>query len=138
MVAVIAASGGNSGIALGDATGSSVVNLAVVLGLAVVAVPIAVRRSELRRDLPAVLAATALVGVLAADGTVSRLDAALLLILFVGWLAWAANDARRGRDATAEVVGDETVRLLPRRPRARSGAPRGGRPPGRDRRQVDR
>lgn len=109
VVAVIAASGGESGLALGDATGSSVVNLGVVLGLALVAVPITVGWPELRRQLPAVLGATVLVGVLAADGTVSRLDAALLLSLFVTWLLWVGLAARRSRDVTAEVIGDGTV-----------------------------
>jgi len=106
VVAVTAASGGDSALALGDATGSSVVNLGVVLGSALLVAPVVLGRSELRRELPAVLIATVVLAVLVADGRVDRVDAATLLVLFLAWATWAASDARRARDATPEVVGE--------------------------------
>lgn len=106
VVGVVSASEGNSALALGDATGSSVVNLGVVLGLALLTVPVVLRRPALRRELPAVLVSAVVLGVLASDGSVGRWDAAVLLALFATWATWAALDARRARDATAQVVGN--------------------------------
>lgn len=104
-VAVTAAADGRPELAMGDALGSNVVNLGLVLGMAVVVARIRVERDVLRRDLPAVLAATVAIAVLSIDGALSRLDAVLLLAGFVGWLAVSVRDARRARDATPEVFG---------------------------------
>lgn len=108
-VSVIAALGGDPAIALGDATGSSLVNLGVVLGLTVVLVPVTARWADIRRDLPAALAATGVLALLAADGEVTRLDAGLLLALFAAWITWAALDARRERSDVPETLGDVTA-----------------------------
>lgn len=105
-VAVLAALDGEPELALGDAAGSNMVNLGVVLGLTVVLVPVAARWADIRRELPAALGALALVAVLVADGSLGRWDATAMVVLFAVWLAWVAVDARRERNATSEVVGD--------------------------------
>lgn len=109
-VSVIAALDGDPAIALGDATGSSLVNLGVVLGLTVVLVPVTARWADIRRDLPAAFVATGLLALLAADGRVTRADAGVLLVVFACWLVWAALDARRERSAVGEALGDATAR----------------------------
>lgn len=105
-VAVLAALDGEPELALGDAAGSNMVNLGVVLGLTVVLVPVAARWADIRRELPAALGSLALVAVLVADGSLGRWDATAMVVLFAVWLAWVAVDARRERNATSEVVGD--------------------------------
>lgn len=105
-VAVLAALDGEPELALGDAAGSNMVNLGVVLGLSVVLVPVAARWADIRRELPAALGSLALVAVLVADGSLGRWDATAMVVLFAVWLAWVAVDARRERNATSEVVGD--------------------------------
>jgi cation:H+ antiporter len=110
VVAVLAAADGESALALGNAAGSNVVNLGLVLGVTLVAVPVAVRRGDLRRELPALLFLTGLVGLLAADGTLSRVDATVVLVSFAAWATWVAYDARRARDLIEEVVGEHDPR----------------------------
>ena len=107
-VAVVAASRGNPAISLGDATGSSLANLGLVLGVAALLTPVVADWADLRRDLPTALGAALLLGVLASDGSITRQDAAALLVVFAAWLAWSVLDARRGR-ATLIVDLEATI-----------------------------
>jgi cation:H+ antiporter len=61
--------------------------------------PIVERSRDIRRDLPVALAAAGLLGLIAADGTISRLDAGLLLALFAGWSGRVVADARHDRSS---------------------------------------
>ena len=86
-VAVASAIDGRSEIALGDVAGSNVANLGLVLGLAVVARPVLVSKTEVRRDLPWAVVSVVTVSVMILDGRLDRLEAAVLLAVFVGWVS---------------------------------------------------
>ncbi len=111
-VAVSSALQGRPEIALGDALGSNVVNVGVVLGLALAFGSIAVTEGTLVRDIPMGLAAPAVLGLLALDGTVGRLDATVLLVVFLGWLTQSALAARRARDSVLAVLEERTHRSV--------------------------
>ena len=91
-VAINSAIAGQPEIALGEVLGSNVVNIALVLGIAVAFAPILVDRGAVAREYPAAAAALALVGLLAVDGRLGRLDG-LILLARVRGLA----EQRRGR-----------------------------------------
>lgn len=105
-VAVNAASGGQPEIPLGDALGSNVTNIALILGLAIVILPLRADRADVRRNLPAALTAPVLTGLLLFDGTLGRVDGAVLITVFALWLAITLLEARRARDATPRVLGE--------------------------------
>ena len=84
-------------IALGDALGSNVVNIALILGLALAISPIQSPRASVRRDFPVALAAPVMTAVLAADGTLSRIDGFVLMAVFAAWLIAVTVQARRER-----------------------------------------
>lgn len=105
-VAVSSAVAGEPEIALGDALGSNVVNVAVVLGVAIVLLPLHGSRAELRRDLPFAFAAPVLTGVLLADGTLGRADALVLFVVFGTWFALTVLQAHRMRSAAPTVLGE--------------------------------
>jgi cation:H+ antiporter len=96
-------------ISLGDALGSNVVNIALILGLALLLAGATPRRADINRDLPVALVAPLITLGLAQDGTISRADGLILLGCFVAWLAVTVLQAARERDATAGMLG-ETVR----------------------------
>ena len=106
-VSAISAWNGNPSIALGNAWGSNVCNVALILGVAAAVSPLAVRHASLRFDLPVLLAATILSLFLLRDGDVSRADAWLLLGVFAAWLAASVFFAVRGR-AVARAAAAET------------------------------
>ena len=87
-------------IAFGNALGSNVVNIALILGLALVISPIQCSRGSLKRDFPVALGVPVVTAFLCTDGVLSRIEGALLLGLFLAWLAAVVMDARRQRSAS--------------------------------------
>lgn len=104
-VSLRAAAEGQPQISLGDALGSNVVNVALILGLALLFAPIKVTSEALKREFPFALAIPLLTSLLFLDGVLSRIDGMLLLALFTGWLYRAFADAKKHRDSAVDVVG---------------------------------
>lgn len=104
-VAVNSALAGNPEVALGDALGSNVVNVALILGLALAVAAIHSPLESLRREFPVALLVPVGTAGLCVDGTLSRLDGVLMLAVFAVWLLATANKARRTRSAAGKVLG---------------------------------
>jgi cation:H+ antiporter len=96
-VAITAAINARPEIALGDAVGSNVVNIALILGLALVISPIQSPRTSVKRDFTVALAVPAVTVVLVMDGTLSRVEGVFLVTLFILWLAAVTVQAHRQR-----------------------------------------
>lgn len=108
MVSGLAAGQGNGGIALGNAYGSNITNIALILGITALISPIAVHSQVLRKELPVLTVVTLFAIVLLLDNQVSRLDGALLLLAFAGLMAWTIRQSLRNRqDAFAEEMSQE-------------------------------
>lgn len=105
-VAVTSAMAGTPEIALGDALGSNIVNVALILGIAVLIAPIPASRDSIRRDFPAAILVPLIVGALAFDGMLSRIDGLILLGVFATWLTMVIFEARRQRGAAINVLGE--------------------------------
>lgn len=103
-VSVNSALAGKPQIALGDALGSNVVNIALILGLALVISAIRSPRSGVKRDFPIALGVPVLTFLFFLDGTLSRLDAILMLGLFAAWLTFTAIEAAGQRSAAPAVL----------------------------------
>ena len=110
-VSGLAAWSGKPGIGLGDALGSNVVNLGLVLGSALLFGPLVVDLREIRRDWLLALSVPVLTLLLALDGGLSRMDAALLLAAFTAWVAWLTRLALSHR-RHALVEAPEPTRPL--------------------------
>lgn len=95
-------------IALGDAFGSNVVNVALILGLTLILSGIRQTHEASQRDFPMALAAPALAAALLFDGLLSRLDSLLLLALFSAWLAATVRAAWHQRHAAIGGSHDAT------------------------------
>ena len=111
-VAVTSAMRGHPEIALGDALGSNVVNLGVVLGLALVFGAVTVGGGTLARDIPMALAAPAVLGLFCLDETLSRLEATVMLVVFSGWLTQSVLAARRVRHSVVMDLQERTHRAI--------------------------
>lgn len=99
-VSTMAALAGKPEIGLGDALGSNVVNIALILGLALLFGALTARLAEFRRDFVLALGVPVLTLVLARDGTLSRADGLLLLTLFAFWLALVVRQGIKHRRST--------------------------------------
>lgn len=96
-------------IALGDALGSNIVNVALILALALTMSSIRCPRDSIKRDYSVALLIPVITGVLMLDGQVSRFDGAILIGVFVAWLAAAVIEARRQRSAAEKVLGERKL-----------------------------
>lgn len=104
-VSSLAALAGKPEIGLGDALGSNVVNVGLILGVALLFGALAARRDEIRRDFVLALIVPILTLLLALDGALSRADGALLLSLFVLWSTLVVRQAIAHRRATTTDNG---------------------------------
>lgn len=93
-------------ISLGDALGSNVVNLGLILGIVLLISPVQAPRASVRRDFTAALMVPLLLAVLAFDGVLSRGDGILLLALFTAWLVIVVLEVKRQRSVAAQVLGE--------------------------------
>lgn len=104
-VAVNAALAGKPDIALGDALGSNVTNIALILAFAAVISGIRSPRDSVKRDFPVALSVPVATGALAFDGVLSRFDGLLMMGLFFAWLWATIVEARSLRNSTDKVFG---------------------------------
>lgn len=111
-VSSMAAWAGKPEIGLGDTLGSNVVNLALIMGLALLFNHLPAQIGELRRDIVLALAVPCLTLLFAVDGTLSRIEGGALLFLFLGWLGLVGRQAILHRlDCTTNESPPESILL---------------------------
>ena len=94
-------------LALGNAYGSNIANIALILGLTAVISPVFVVRKALKRDLPILLAVTALSVFLASDASIGRLDGVVLLLVFAGVMGFnIVSELRQKKGVADEEPGE--------------------------------
>lgn len=113
VVSAMAASQGNPGIALGNAYGSNITNIALILGLTALISPIAVHSQVLRKELPILTLITGLAVWQLWDLHLNRLDAVVLLVVFFGLMIWSIVQGLRNK---GDALGDETEKELQSHP----------------------
>ncbi|MDH5228999.1 MAG: calcium/sodium antiporter [Gammaproteobacteria bacterium] len=97
LVGAIAAFEGNPGIAVGNAIGSNITNIGLVIGVTALIVPLAVNSDVLKREFPMLIVIMGLALLLFLDGELSRLDGILLLLGLFLFIAIMVRIAMRGR-----------------------------------------
>jgi cation:H+ antiporter len=91
LVSVVASMRGEPGLAIGNAIGSNIVNVGLVLGCVAIVRPIQLRSATLRREMPALLAVTLLTVSLFLDSFLSRVDGLVMLTGLVIVMIWLAR-----------------------------------------------
>ena len=118
LVSVVAALDGEPGLAIGNAIGSNIVNVGLVLGMTAMIRPIKLESATLRREMPALLAVSLLTVSLFLDTFLSRIDGFVMLtglVIVMVWLARlgmrsAANDPIK-IDYEAEIPSDVSMTM---------------------------
>lgn len=116
VVSTLAAFQGSPGISMGNVIGSNLANTGLILGTVALLKPFSVQRSVLRIEMPMVLVASVGVYLMVLDGFLTHRDGLMLLVGFIGFLAWMVYSARRGE---APTVVDE-AELPPSLPTSRA------------------
>lgn len=97
LVSALASWQGNTGLAIGNAIGSNITNVGLILGATALITPLSVRSETLRREFPILLAAMLGALALMANGRLGRPDGIVLLASMGIILYWLFNLALRGR-----------------------------------------
>ena len=98
---------GQPGIAIGNVVGSNVANILLVLGLPALIAPLRCHEPGVDYSNYAMLIATAAFMVLMLNGTLGRIDGALLFAGLIAFIAFQFHAARKGRIPPPEVEGGE-------------------------------
>lgn len=102
IVSAFAALDDSPGIALGNAYGSNIANIGLVLGTAILISPIMVGRDVVRRELPILIAITLACGALMLDGTLSQLDAVIMLVGVVAQTIYAGLSNKQSNELESD------------------------------------
>ncbi|WP_339413294.1 calcium/sodium antiporter [Pseudomonas sp. EA_35y_Pfl2_R5] len=107
-VSVQAALNGSGDLAIGNVIGSNIANVLLVLGATALVAPLIVSRQLIRLDVPIMIGASLVVYALAWDGSLSRLEGALLFAGVLSYTAFLIISSRR--DQTIASEDDEFVK----------------------------
>lgn len=108
IVSASSALSGSPGIALGNAYGSNITNIALILGLTALIKPLLVSSEVLKKELPILMAVTLLSAYLIYDANVTQTDAFILLAVFAVYMIWSVITAMKSKnDALATDIDAE-------------------------------
>jgi cation:H+ antiporter len=118
MVSVSAASRGLTPLAMGNALGSNIANIGLVLGATAALMPISGTLSvALRKELPLLVLVTPLTILLFLDNRIDRWEAILLLTAlgaFLLWMTWVGIRLNATSDQTADQFVEEINNEIPK------------------------
>ena len=110
VVALMAALEGNAILAIGNAIGSNIANIGLVLGITAIVAPLPFSQNVLRRELPWLLGATVLAIVLIFDRELSLADGVFLLT-GLAYILWQLLRSERDADPAESALTSELEEL---------------------------
>jgi len=113
LVSGVAAWGGNPALGIGNALGSNIANIALVLGVTAILAPMVVKSNVLKREFPMLFVVMGLAAVLMIDNELGRIDGIILLSGVVVMLWWMIRLARQPHAAGSEPLDEEFDAEIP-------------------------
>jgi len=102
LAASIAAAGEHSAIILGNVVGSNIANVGMVIAIAAIIVPLVVKKSVLKKEIPIMLGVSVLLILISIDGELSQYDGVLLLGGLGVFAVYTFKDAMKQRNENKE------------------------------------
>ena len=110
LVSATSALEGSPSLALGNAYGSNIANIALILGVAAIVNPIKVEKTLLKKELPFLLLTIPITVVLILDGGISRIDAIILLAVFL--VIMVISSFGKKQELSEEGENEEKVSII--------------------------
>lgn len=117
LVSAVAAWDGNPTLGIGNALGSNITNVGLVLGITALIMPLSVRSETLRREFPVLLAIMLIALALVLDNEMGRWDGIILLAGMITMIFWVVKLGLRQRSATLDrpdPMADEYADEIPK------------------------
>ena len=116
-VSISAALKGSVDLAISNVLGSNIMNVLLILGLASIIYPLAVKPSSIKIDIPVVFGISLLMLILGAmDGNIGRVDGIIFWILLLIYIVYMIKMAMKGQGEVEEVEesgeNDTVLKLL--------------------------
>ncbi len=115
LVSGIAAWQGKPGLGVGNAIGSNIANIGLVIGVTALMLPMVIRSDTMRREFPILFAIMLVVFVLLVDGTLSFIDGVVLMagmVVLIYWLIILGLRSRKN-DPLAREYEEEVPSKMP-------------------------
>lgn len=112
VVSFISAFEGNGNMAIGNIVGSNIFNILAIVGISALILPISLTKSNLKRDIPAVLISTALFVVFVYSGRLSRLEGVILLICFIAFMWYSIKSGKKNGEAESVQTEEQEAESL--------------------------
>ena len=109
LVSVLSAYQGSPGLAIGNALGSNISNIGLILGVTALISPIMVQSGLLRKEMPILLVVCLVAAGLATDLSISRLDGVLMLAAFLLIMLWFVRQSMGSKE---DVLSQEAISHL--------------------------
>lgn len=116
LVSAFASWQGNTGLAVGNALGSNIANIGLILGSTALVAPVAVHSKMLKRELPILMATSVICYLLVVrDYRLDIVDSLVMLAGLVAFMWWLIHTARKNRhkDPYRQEVEEEIPEQLP-------------------------
>lgn len=113
LVSVTAALNHQIDMTVGNIIGSNITNILLIVGGAALIKPITFHSNIVQRELPLMLTATVLCGLVLADHTLSRVDGMILLLAAVGYVAAVVHISRQAQREGNDSLTREQLAELP-------------------------
>lgn len=108
LVSAVASLQGNGGLAIGNALGSNITNIGLVMGVTALIVPLSIHSRIVQRELPLLIGVMVLALLLLLDGILGRLDGVILLSGMVLMLLWMTRVGIREKSSHDPMIDEFT------------------------------
>lgn len=108
-VSVKAAYSGQAELAIANVVGSNIFNVLFILGVAALIMPLIISKQLIRQDVPLMVLASIVAMLMALDGQISRLEAA---VLFAGLLIYTAFLFYQGKSKPVTETADHEIDVM--------------------------
>lgn len=96
-ISFISALKGTTDLAVGNVVGSNIFNTMLIVGTAALVAPMTILKSTVKKDIPFAILSSAMLIPMTLDGDISRLDAALLFVVFIAFMVYTVRSAKNGK-----------------------------------------
>lgn len=95
-VSLVSAINGTPDLAVGNVVGSNIFNVLLIVGTAAVVAPMVISKTTVKKDIPFAVLASVLLFVFGLDNYISRIDAAILSVVFIIFMIYTVRTGIKG------------------------------------------
>lgn len=103
-VSFVSALKGTTDMAVGNVVGSNIFNTMLIVGVAAMVAPMTIAKNTVKKDIPCAVGASLMLAVMSLDNEISRLDAVLLFVAFLLFMAYTLRLAKTGEKEDETVI----------------------------------